>query len=202
MLPPPRHVLFLILAIVLIGMSYVGGLLNGTGPGVNKVPAGATALKIDRSPGRLARGSGLTVDVAGEVTRPGVYVVPPGSRVLDALTRAGGPTQKADSQQINRAAPVVDGQHIVVLAAPPTNVGAGTMSTSSAPTAPSSAGLVSINSGTAEALEQLPGVGPATALAIIDDRSANGPFGSVADLDRVSGIGPATIAQLESAVTL
>jgi competence protein ComEA len=137
----------------------------------------------------------LYVDVSGAVLRPGLYRLPDGARVNDALVKAGGATGTADLTLINRAATLTDGEQVLVpvkaSAAPATATG----SSSSSPTAP-----VHLNSATLEQLDALPGVGPATAQRIIDYRTANGSFKSVDELDAVSGIGPAKLADLRDLV--
>jgi competence protein ComEA len=132
----------------------------------------------------------LVVDVVGAVRRPGLYRLAAGARVADALTHAGGPTPKADLEQVNLAAPVADGQQIVVPRRVP----------SSAPPAagaePAQTGPVHLNTATLEQLDSLPGVGPVTAQKILDYRTQHGGFRSVDELDAISGIGPARLDQL------
>lgn len=139
----------------------------------------------------------LVVHVAGAVRTPGVYRIPRGARVAEAIEAAGGPRRRALIDAINLAAPLVDGQRIEVpLAAPhPTSL-------PSAPTvaAASGTGPLSLSSADAEALDALPGVGPATAAEIIAWRDANGGFTSVDDLERVPGIGPAKLEALRPLV--
>jgi competence protein ComEA len=135
------------------------------------------------------------VDVVGAVRRPGLYRVPPGARVADAVARAGGPTRRADLQLVNLAARVADGEQVVV----PRRGAGGVSAAASAPgTAPT--GPVHLNSATLEQLDSLPGVGPVTAQKIIDYRTQHGGFGSVDDLDAVPGIGPARLADLRPLV--
>lgn len=137
----------------------------------------------------------IVVHVAGAVGQPGVHRLADGDRVIDAIAAAGGELPGADVQVLNLAAPVIDGQriHVPLEGEPP----------EPDPAAPVGipAGPVDINRATAEQFESLPGIGPATAAAIIDDRSTNGPFATVDELDRVSGIGPATLARLRDRVT-
>lgn len=140
----------------------------------------------------------LVVDVTGKVRRPGIVVLPPGSRVEDALKAAGGVRPRADLLALNRARLVVDGEQIVVgVPAPPS------LAASSAP-APGTTGesLININTATTIELEELPGVGPVTAGAIIAWRDANGGFRSVDQLLDVDGIGEKTLADLAPLVTL
>ena len=134
---------------------------------------------------------------AGAVTRPGLYRVPPGARVSDLLDAAGGPGVDADVDQLNLAAPVADGERVYVPkkgeappVAPATATGAA-----SAPTGP-----INLNTATLEQLDALPGVGPATAQAILDYRSQHGRFRSVEELLEVRGIGEAKLADLRPKV--
>jgi competence protein ComEA len=132
------------------------------------------------------------VDVAGAVRRAGLYRLPQGSRIADAIARAGGATRHADTNLVNLAAPLADGEQIVV----PVRGAAQALSAGgSSPTAP-----LDLNTATAEQLDALPGVGPATAAKIIAFRLAHGSFHSVEELDAVPGIGPARIEQLKGLV--
>ena len=138
----------------------------------------------------------LYVDVSGAVRRPGLYRLPDGARVNDALAKAGGATRAADLTLVNRAAPVTDGEQVLV----PVKVSATAASAApGSPGAPANA-PVHLNSATLEQLDALPGVGPATAQRIIDYRTASGGFKSVDELDAVSGIGPAKLADLRDLV--
>lgn len=139
----------------------------------------------------------LIVDVAGWVRRPGVYEFPPGSRVIDAVEEAGGARPGAELSLLNLAAPLADGQQILV-----PKEGA-----TSAPvvggTVPGATGaLVNLNTADQATLETLSGVGPALATAIIQYRTEQGPFATVDQLDEVSGIGPATLEELRPHVTV
>ena len=142
-------------------------------------------------------GEELVVDVAGKVRRPGIAVLPPGSRVVDALDAAGGARRGVDLTSLNLARPVVDGEQILVGVAPV----AGVAGTVDAP-APDGATLVNLNTADQAALDTLPGVGPVTADAILAWRDANGAFTSVDELLEVDGIGEATLADLAPLVTL
>lgn len=157
----------------------------------------------------------VIVDVVGAVRRNGVVRLRAGARVLDALAAAGGATADADLVRLNLAAPVADGARIAVprLGAPAPGLDPAAVTGAPVPTgagdgggagagAPSSASPVNLNTATAEQLDALPGIGPATAAAILADRQANGPFRSVDDLGRVRGIGDAKLAQLRDLVTV
>jgi competence protein ComEA len=136
----------------------------------------------------------LVVHVVGAVRRPGLYQVVDGSRVADAVRRAGGATRHADLSLINLAAPLADGLQVVVPRRQAATAMAGTGSESSP------AGPVHLNTATLEQLDALPGVGPVTAQKILDYRQENGAFTSVDDLDAVPGIGPARLENLRELV--
>ena len=139
----------------------------------------------------------LLVHVSGAVRSPGLVSLPAGSRVVDALTAAGGATSAADQSAINLAARLIDGQQIVVpeRGATPTSAPAAGGGTGAA------AAPVSLSTATAEQLETLPRIGPALAARIIAYREAHGGFSSVDDLGQVGGIGPKTLAGLKDLVT-
>ncbi len=135
----------------------------------------------------------LVVDVVGAVRRPGLRRLAKGSRIADAVAQAGGATGHADLAQVNLAAPLADGEQVVVPARGSPASGA------SAPGTPS-AGPVHLSTATAEQLDALPGVGPVTAQKIVDYRMQHGTFSSVDELDAIPGIGPAKIDQLRGLV--
>jgi competence protein ComEA len=138
----------------------------------------------------------LVVDVAGAVRHPGVYRLRSGLRVDDAIAAAGGTRPKAQLGPVNLAAPIADGEQIVVPGRGVAVAAAGgapaTRSSTSAP--------LDLNSATLEELESLPGIGPVTAQKILDYRQQHGAFHSVAELQGVPGIGPAHMAQLKGLV--
>jgi competence protein ComEA len=158
-------------------------------------PAAVSSLEVEE-PARE-----VVVHVAGAVARPGLYRLPDGSRVDDAIDLAGGPAPEAALELVNLAAPVADGQQVVVpLKGAGGSSGAASPGTASEGGAP--AAKVSLNSATLDELDELPGVGPVTAQQILDYREANGAFRSVDELDAVPGIGPATMEQLRPLVDL
>jgi competence protein ComEA len=140
----------------------------------------------------------LVVHVVGAVRRPGLYRLREGSRIADALARAGGATRKADLALVNLAAPVSDGIQVVV----PKRLPAAAAAAPASPGAPAAApqGPVHLNTATLEQLDALPGVGPITAQKILDYRQQNGGFASVDELDAVPGVGPARMEQLRELV--
>lgn len=143
----------------------------------------------------------VVVDVAGKVRRPGIATLPVGSRVVDAIKAAGGARPGVDLAQLNLARVLVDGEQIVVGVPPPGGVAAPAASMPGAQAA-GAGPLVNINSATQSQLEELPGVGPVTAAAILEWRSENGAFTAVDELLEVSGIGDATLAKIAPFVTL
>ncbi len=150
----------------------------------------------------------LFVHVAGAVRRPGVYRLGAGARLADAVRRAGGGTRGADLDAVNLAAKVHDGVQVIVprkAPAAPTGVsappGAGSgAATTGVPPGAAAAAIVDLNVATAEQLETLDGVGPATAAKILQFRSEHGPFRSVDDLEQVPGIGPKKLSAMRPRV--
>jgi competence protein ComEA len=147
--------------------------------------------------------SALVVHVTGAVHAPGVYELRPGQRVADAIVAAGGAVADADPDALNLAAPVADGDRIAVPAAGealPSEVDAG--HSHAADTAGTVGGsLVDVNLAGVAELETLPGVGPATAAAIVEHREQHGPFATIDDLEAVRGIGPAKIDAIRDLAT-
>ena len=148
----------------------------------------------------------VIVDVDGKVEHPGVVELSNGARVIDAIKAAGGTTRHGDTGSLNLAEILIDGQQVVIPSerqgetASPAPV-AGSTASGSTP-APSAGAAVSINSASATELEVLPGIGPVLAAAIVDWRTQNGGFTSIEQLQEVSGIGPATYAELAPLVRL
>jgi competence protein ComEA len=144
-------------------------------------------------------GSDVVVDVTGAVARPGVYRLPAGSRVDDAVKRAGGGTGKAELDSVNLAARLADGQQVVV----PERVAAAAVGGTAAPSAVAAgeAGAeadtpISLGTANAAELDTIDGIGPVTAQDIIEFREGHGGLSSVDQLDQISGIGPATMEAL------
>ncbi|HEY5941755.1 MAG TPA: ComEA family DNA-binding protein [Solirubrobacterales bacterium] len=129
----------------------------------------------------------LVVDVTGAVRNPGVYRMPVGSRVNDAVARAGGAAPRAQLEAINLAARLADGQQVVVPERLPGGAVLG---------AAGAEGPIGLGTATVEQLEEIEGIGPVTAGAIVEFRDERGGLSSVEQLDQVSGIGPATMDSL------
>ena len=142
----------------------------------------------------------ITVDVTGAVTTPGVVELAADARVFDAIEASGGLTADADLSSVNRAAKLADGEkvHIPCVGEAPAAPAEG----GGAASGTSAAALVNINTASADELDELPGVGPSTAQAIIDEREQGGPFTSVEDIMRVSGIGEKKFEKLKDAICI
>jgi competence protein ComEA len=196
----PQLVAYVLAALIVIvlGLRFLHGQgqppAGAAGAGAGPAYGGSAALRLERPPS----GSAL-VHVAGAVRHPGVYRLRDGARVEDAVSRAGGARASADVNAINLAAKVADGQQVVVprrgSAAQPVAGGAADASTGGPSAAP-----ISLSSATAEQLDTLDGVGPATARKILDWRRLHGGFRSVDDLGQVPGIGPKRLAALRTKV--
>lgn len=132
----------------------------------------------------------IVVDVGGAVARPGIVSLASGARVADAITAAGGLASDADTTAINQAALLSDGEKIYIPhEGEEASAATNPQGSATASSAESASDLININTATIEELDALPGVGPATAQAIVDEREANGSFTSPEDIMRVSGIG-------------
>lgn len=157
-------------------------------------PASGPAPTAAASP---AAGGPVLVHVAGAVRRPELYEFPAGARVADAIDTAGGPLPKADLDALNLAQPLVDGAQVLVPLrgddAPATNAPTGTTTGISA---------IPLNSADQAQLETIPGIGPVTATAILEHRDELGGYESLDQLLDVDGIGPATLDDIRSYLTL
>jgi competence protein ComEA len=168
----------------------------------------SAAFSTGSSRSTTAQGSGQSslhgepsvVQIAGMVRHPGVYRLPFGARVYEALREAGGAIPGSSSESLNLAARVSDGQRIVVprrgAVAPASSDGAVGQGSGASTTS----GPVSLNQATAQQLDALDGIGPALAARIVEWRQSHGGFASVDDLDKVPGIGPAKLAALRQLV--
>lgn len=174
---------------LVLGFQWWTAQSGGTSPVVeNSEKVGA--LMPEEDSGVLTLGQdvvagGVTVHVAGAVKSPGLYELPLGSRVAEAVEAAGGVTKKSAADSVNLARELIDGEQILVGA-----------SGSSA-----QAGI-SINSSSATQLEELPGIGPVLAERIVTHRTSNGPFTSIDQLGNVSGIGDSVLEQIRAIATL
>jgi len=171
--------------LLLLGVRALGG---------ESAPASDSGGAIEITGGGAGGSAGrdLVVHVAGAVREPGVYRLPGGARVAEALERAGGANRSGAADAINLAAPLSDGQQIVVPEVSPD--GAGTPAVGQE----ASGGPVSLGSASAVELEQIDGIGPVTAEKIIAFREERGGIGAIEELDEIPGIGPATIESLSA----
>ena len=174
-------------------------------PPVESVLPVAGTVEVAIPPPTTTEPPPVVVHVDGEVARPGVHELAPGARVVDAVEVAGGLTDDADRARVNLAAPVRDGERLWIPAVgdeePRVVAGEGDATRSGDADGPL-AGPVDLNLAAAAELEQLPGIGPSLAAAIVDHRQRDGPFSSVDGLLAVSGIGPAKLAGLRDLVTV
>jgi competence protein ComEA len=179
---------------VAVALLLVGArAIRTEGSGTSLATAGNFPSSTSGPDGGLSiRSSGgdLIVDVAGAVREPGVYRLPEGARVVDAVERAGGAAPDALLEGINRAARLTDGQQIVV-----PERGSATAGSAGAE---SEGGPIGLGAATVEQLETIDGIGPVTAQKIVEYREQRGGLSSVEQLDEVSGIGPATMESLRA----
>jgi competence protein ComEA len=182
-----------LLALIVFAAWYAG---HGAGTSA-AAPRAAPPLAVQGTP----KGA-LVVHVAGAVRHPGVYRMRAGSRVDDAVARAGGARRRADLSALNLAAELEDGRQVLVplraAAMAAAGAAAGTGSTATAVATP--AVPLNLNTATPEQLDELDGIGPATAQHIIEYREAHDGFGSVEELDQVPGIGETRLAALREKV--
>lgn len=187
------------IAYVLVGI-LVGFILAGGIFIVTRLPAGKP-VALAPSPTKVP----IEVQVVGGVARPGVYELPEGSRVQDAVDAAGGLLADTDASSVNLAAKLEDGQQVQIPGgAPPAPKVQGASPFSVVPTAgpPSSGGdLLDINIATKDELDALPGIGPTTAQNIVTYRDENGPFSSIEDIMNVPGVGPSTFDAIKNLIT-
>jgi len=189
-LPPQRLAAagLALLAVLVLG----GWYLSRGGPAQGAAPPAAIRVEEDRG----GASGKVVVHVAGAVREPGVYRMPAGSRVDDAVGRAGGATSRADLTQVNLAAEVEDGRQVLV----PMRITAAAAGGAGA-AAPATPGVpLNLNTATLEQLDELDGIGPTTAQSILDYREEQGGFGSVDELNQVPGIGDVRLASLREQV--
>ena len=181
-------------ALLLVGARAIHGEEGDSGAAFAAgAPSGAAAAGGDKAGGFAISGAGgdVVVDVTGAVVRPGVYRMPIGSRVDDAVQRAGGATSRAQLEAVNLAARLADGQQVVV----PERVPGGSAVASGAG---EEEGPISLGTATVEQLDTIDGIGPVTAEDIVEFRDQHGGLSSVDQLDQISGIGPATMESLRA----
>src|SRR5438067_9960154 len=180
-----RVLAVLLLALVLVAVAWRHAARSDA-----SAPLRVAPLAPARASPSVRAARPLVVDVVGAVRRPGLVRLREGARVADAIARAGGLVRGAARAGVNFAAPVADGQQVLV----PQQSSAGAIAAGPAPAG--SADPVSLSSATAEQLDALPGVGPVTAAKIVAYRQQHGAFRSVDELDAIPGLGPARIADL------
>ena len=180
----------LVYASVAIVLALVGvRALRAEGGGEPAFEAASADATTGGGIGFAQQGGDVVVDVTGAVRRPGVYRLPAGSRVEDAVARAGGAAGHAVLEAINLAARLADGQQVVV---PSSRPGAAVAAVGAA----SEDGPISLGTATVEQLDTIDGIGPVTAGDIVEYRDEHGGLASVEQLDQVPGIGPATMEAL------
>jgi competence protein ComEA len=182
--PQRRLLAVAVLAVVVLVVAWRHATASG--------PAAAPLRVAPIVPRASAPSAAVVVDVVGAVRRPGLVHLAKGARVADAVAHAGGLTRRAERSGVNFAAPVSDGQQVMVPERGAVADGAG------GPAA--AAGPVSLSTATAEQLDTLPGIGPVTAQKIVAYRAQHGAFTSVDALDAIPGIGAARIAELQGLV--
>lgn len=163
------------------------------------VSPAVTPVAATASPSAAAS---VTVDVSGKVLHPGVRVLAAGSRVVDAIAAAGGPRAGVNLSSLNQAQLLVDGEQIIVGGAAPGPPGGVIGTPGEAASSGAAGALVNLNTATADELDTLPGVGPATAQAILAYRQEHGSFSSVNQLMDIQGIGEKTLAQIAPHATV
>jgi competence protein ComEA len=194
-------VLVLAALAVTVGIGVVrtgGGAAASTASVASGAPTRAAA-----APTTTAAAERVYVDVVGAVKHPGMFVLPAGARVLDAVSAAGGFAAKAQRDAVNLARPLADGEQLIVPKQGASASAPGTTSTAPAGAASGApGGKIDLNTATQEQLESLPRIGPALSQRILDWRQQNGRFTSVDDLLAVPGIGDKMLASLRDLVTV
>lgn len=189
---------FAVVVVVVALLMWARGAPAKIAPPATTSDAAAAPASSPASPA-----SALLVHVAGAVKKPGVYEFPTGARVADAIESAG-PRADADLNALNLAEPLSDAVKIDVPKRGELSTSSGAPPPPSSPltSSPSAAALLNVNTADQAALETIPGIGPVTAVAIIDYRTQSGPFTSIEQLLEVSGIGPATLESIRPYVSI
>lgn len=184
-----------ILFFILVAVALVGIILFQA---LRREPQNAIVLSSSPSPSPEATPTPhpIRVYISGAVQKPDVYPLAAGSIVKDAMLAAGGPSDDADLDRINLAAPLADGQHIYV-----PHIGETELPVAPPANSPAASGKININTAGLTELETLPGIGPTMAQRIYDYRQAHGPFAKIEDLMEVSGIGQATFDKIRDLIT-
>jgi competence protein ComEA len=189
-----KNVLYVLLGVM------AGFVLAGLLIFVSRAPAGEPII-LQPAPTEAP----IAVHIIGAVPRPGLYEFAKGARVQDAVNAAGGLLATADVTGLNLAAPLEDGQQLVISyasGAEPVVSGSNTFVTEEPVESSSGVELININTASLEELDSLPGIGPTTAQKIIEYRDANGPFSTIEDILNVSGIGPVTFDNIKDLITV
>jgi len=218
-----KEILAVLILVILVGVNGAVGFFSKHAlfqPDTSAKPKAATTVSSDVKGSAKTTGDSdaadeastgtVTVHVDGAVKSPGVYVLPSGSRVNDAVQKAGGISAKADTLSVNLAEKIQDGQQIIVYekgmadsgATSTRASGSSARSSAAAGTKATSQGPISLNHGTAAELMNLPGIGEKTAEKIIAYRKAQGGFKSLEELKNVSGIGPKKFDKIKSQIRL
>jgi competence protein ComEA len=182
-------------ALLFVGARAVRGESGGSSGGTYAQYSSEAGSEEEDGEGEFSveeGGGDLVVDVTGAVRKPGVYRMPAGSRVNDAVKRAGGETSEAALDSINLAARLADGQQVVV----PERAAGGGGPTTAAGGGEAEEGPISLSTATVGELDTIDGIGPVTAADIVAFRDEHGGLSSIDQLDQISGIGPATMEAL------
>ena len=213
----PRTGSLIVLGLAIVAVSVIVSMIGPWGqsstvaPGPDSGSGSESAVSesaVSESTGSSASESldgfgddGTWVHVVGSVIDPGLYLVPVGSRVIDAIMSAGGLLETADQCGINLARPLSDGEQLIVPSKPAGEAASGCQTVPSGGSSGGASGPISLSRADFATLDSLPGIGPTLAQRIIDWRTANGGFTSVDQLADVSGIGDKLFSQLQSLVT-
>ncbi len=179
---------------IFLGLLVAGGLFLTT-----RAPSGQAVILSPSSTPKP-----IMVYITGAVKRPGVFMLPRESRMVDAISAAGGFAEGADLNQVNLAQVLQDEARITIpglsqFATPELTIGENGLLVTPTPPAGTP---VNINTASADLLEKLPGIGPTTAQAIVAYRDANGPFITIEDLLKIPGIGPNTLEEIRGLITV
>lgn len=182
-------------ALLLVGVQAIRGEDGGSAGGEETTwsDSGGSGGKESGEFELSGQAGDVVVDVTGAVARPGVYRLPAGSRVTDAVERAGGAAPRAEQEVVNLAARLADGQQVVVPERGPAGAVAANAGAGGAEEGP-----ISLGTATVEQLDTIDGIGPVTAEDIVQFRDEHGGLASVDQLDQISGIGPATMEALRA----